>query len=228
MGAHVRAASATLLLGALIMGGLLLVSGQALAVGGNPAAGKAKAEAAGCGTCHGAAGISADPTVPHLAGQNFGYLLRQLTAFRSPPTAAEQASGRAFRWNHGMNARTQALDDQDLGDLAAFFAKQPCPTVESAAAAVVHLPAHASALAARCVVCHGTAGRSQDSLVPRLAGQKQSYLALQLQLFRDTAGRHVRDADPERFHPVMAKQTARLTNDQIHVLANYFSIQSCR
>ena len=36
-----------------------------------------------CAACHGEDGIARDTEVPHLAGQNEGYLYRQMMAFRS-------------------------------------------------------------------------------------------------------------------------------------------------
>ncbi|MGB5261277.1 MAG: c-type cytochrome, partial [Gammaproteobacteria bacterium] len=57
---------------------LLAASGSVLA--GDAAAGKAKA--ASCAGCHGANGISSNPMWPNLAGQQSGYLIKQMKAFR--------------------------------------------------------------------------------------------------------------------------------------------------
>ena len=54
-------------------------SGRAFA-NGNAVAGKA--EATLCAGCHGATGVSHDDMFPNLAGQRYGYLVKQLEAFR--------------------------------------------------------------------------------------------------------------------------------------------------
>ena len=48
---------------------------------GDAAAGKGKSVM--CAACHGAAGISAVPTYPNLAGQKEAYLAKQLKDFKS-------------------------------------------------------------------------------------------------------------------------------------------------
>ena len=66
-------------LASVMMAGILLgASGSVLA--GDAAAGKAKS--ATCAGCHGAAGISANPLWPNLAGQQQAYLVKQMKAFR--------------------------------------------------------------------------------------------------------------------------------------------------
>ncbi len=59
---------------------LLLVTANIGMAAGNAAAGKAKS--ATCAGCHGAAGVSANPLWPNLAGQQDAYLVKQLKAFR--------------------------------------------------------------------------------------------------------------------------------------------------
>jgi hypothetical protein len=59
---------------------LLLVSANISMAGGDAAAGKAKS--ATCAGCHGAAGISANPLWPNLAGQKDAYMVKQMKAFR--------------------------------------------------------------------------------------------------------------------------------------------------
>jgi len=93
---------------ALVMG---LASG--LAVAGDAAAGKAKAGT--CVGCHGAAGVSAVPMYPNLAGQHEQYLLTQLKAFKA-----------GSRKNATMNAMVAALSDEDMADLAAYFSSLSC------------------------------------------------------------------------------------------------------
>ena len=72
-------------------------------------AGKVKARP--CSVCHGPQGLSVLPQAPHLAGQPEEYLAEQLKAYRS---------GR--RVNDIMTLMAKPLSDDDIADLAAWFA----------------------------------------------------------------------------------------------------------
>jgi cytochrome c553 len=63
-----------------------------------------------CAVCHGANGIAVNPDAPNLAGEQPGYIERQLKAFRSGERKHEQ-----------MSIIASGLSDQDIGDLAAWF-----------------------------------------------------------------------------------------------------------
>jgi len=79
------------------------------AFAGDIAAGKAKA--ATCGACHGAAGISAVPMYPNLAGQKEQYLVKQMKDFKS-----------GARKDPVMGAMAMPLSDADIANLAAYYA----------------------------------------------------------------------------------------------------------
>jgi cytochrome c553 len=49
---------------------------------GDAKAGRAKAESV-CSVCHGVDGLAKIPEAPNLAGQSEGYLIEQITAFKS-------------------------------------------------------------------------------------------------------------------------------------------------
>ena len=92
------------------------VAGVALAMAssawaGDAAAGKAKS--AVCAACHGAAGISAIPTYPNLAGQNEAYLVSSLKAYK----AKQRSGGMAAV----MQAQAAGLSDADIENLAAYY-----------------------------------------------------------------------------------------------------------
>lgn len=85
---------------------LMSVGGVALA--GDAAAGKAKAQT--CVGCHGAAGISNNPLWPNLAGQKDAYLVKQLKAFRD-----------GTRQDPMMSPMAKPLSDEDIDNLAAYY-----------------------------------------------------------------------------------------------------------
>lgn len=95
-----------------IIATLLAVVGLQMAAwaAGNPADGKMIANA--CAGCHGAEGIARQPMHPNLAGQKEKYLIWQLSAFRD-----------GSRPSHIMNEVTKGLTDQNIEDLAAFYAQ---------------------------------------------------------------------------------------------------------
>lgn len=96
----------------------LLIATPAFAGGGDPAAGKTKAEEKGCLSCHGETGEAAMPVspamvVPHIGGQYADYLVKALKDYRS-----------GERQNPNMTALAAGLTDQDIRDLAAYYASQ--------------------------------------------------------------------------------------------------------
>lgn len=88
-----------------------LFSLPALAVG-DTAAGQAKAAA--CAACHGAQGKVTVPMYPNLAGQNAMYLQHALQAYKK----GERNGGQA----EVMKAYVSGLSDDDIADLAAYYA----------------------------------------------------------------------------------------------------------
>jgi len=93
--------------------GILVISGSVAYAGGDAAAGKAKY--ATCAGCHGAAGISANPLWPSLAGQKDGYLVKQMKAFRD-----------GQRSDPMMSPMSKPLSDADIDNLAAYLSGASC------------------------------------------------------------------------------------------------------
>jgi cytochrome c553 len=89
----------------------LLLCPAMVAAKGDPASGEKKAQA--CQACHGLDGRSVDPSYPNLAGQHASYLAKSLQDYRS---------GR--RTNAIMAGMAANLSDQDIEDLAAWYASQ--------------------------------------------------------------------------------------------------------
>lgn len=71
-------------------------------------------------------------------------------------------------------------------------------------------------LAKACTTCHGKKGISTNASYPNLAGQKQGYLAQEITAFRDG----------KRDNPQMLPYVNTLSDDDITVLARYFSHQN--
>jgi cytochrome c553 len=95
----------------LVAAALLATVPTTLLAGGDAAAGKQKAQV--CEACHGLDGMSVAPTYPNLAGQHESYLIKAMADYRA---------GR--RSNPIMAPMAANLSDQDIEDLAAWFASQ--------------------------------------------------------------------------------------------------------
>jgi cytochrome c553 len=92
--------------GIFLLGMLLGSTGGAAA--GDATAGKDKS-AAWTG-CHGMNGVSSNPMWPNLAGQQEGYLVKQLHAFRD-----------GVREDPLMTPMAKTLSDADIDNLAAYY-----------------------------------------------------------------------------------------------------------
>jgi len=90
---------------------LLIGAPQSLQAKGNASSGQEKSKV--CEACHGATGKSPDPTYPNLAGQHASYLAQALGDYRS-----------GARTNRVMAGPASNLSNQDIVDLAAWYASQ--------------------------------------------------------------------------------------------------------
>jgi len=90
----------------------LALSAPAWALHGDADAAKQMATTV-CAACHGPDGNSTVPNFPRLAGQNEDYLSITLTRYKTKE-----------RVNAIMNAQAANLSDQDIANLAAYFASQ--------------------------------------------------------------------------------------------------------
>ncbi len=75
---------------------------------------RGKEKATVCAACHGATGISALPNWPILAGQHEDYLRQALSQYKL-----------GTRTDPVMAGQVTALTEDDIKDLAAYFAAQP-------------------------------------------------------------------------------------------------------
>jgi cytochrome c553 len=155
-------------------------------------------------TCYGCHGIpdyrNAYPTyhVPKLGGQNAGYLFAALMEYRS-----------GARPHPTMVSQAMSMSDQDMRDIAAYFATEnPVktdgrPTSTAPAAAQV------------CVACHGTDGVGILPEYPTLSGQHRDYIEHSLLAYRRGT----------RKNAIMQGFAATLKDEDIRALAAYFSQQ---
>ncbi|MFM1891666.1 MAG: hypothetical protein RLZ44_743 [Pseudomonadota bacterium] len=185
---------------------VMFAAGAAQAAG-DAAAGKTKA--ATCAACHGADGNSANPEWPKLAGQHQDYLLKQLKEFKS-----------GERQNALMAGQVAALNEQDMADLAAYFASLEGSIGEADPAQVelgqsLYRAGNSRSGVAACAACHSPTGAGNpQAKFPRLSGQHATYTAIQLKAFR--SGGRANDAGQ-----MMRNIAAKMTDAEIAAVAQY-------
>jgi len=175
---------------------------------GDAAAGQAKA--AVCGACHGPDGNSMAPNFPKLAGQGERYLSKQLHDIKSGKRQVLEMTGLLTN-----------LSDQDLADIAAYFASQK----GSVGAADPKVVARGEELfrggkldqgMPACTGCHSPNGAGNAAAgFPHLGGQHAQYVTKQLTDFRE--GNRTNDGDTM----VMRSIAAKLSNKDIEAVSSY-------
>lgn len=131
---------------------------------GDPVAGEPLT--AMCGGCHGAHGVSTDAATPNLAGQDARYLLNALKAYRKT------------RRHAGMEAYVEDLSQQDIENIAAFYAVQKSRPAEKGQTLVQEL-------IEKCDRCHAASVDNASMAVPKISGQDKDYLVMALRAYRD-------------------------------------------
>jgi cytochrome c553 len=179
---------------------------------GDPAAGEALAVP--CVACHGQGGAAPiDPSYPVLAGQNERYAFRQLVAIRDNQRVIPLMMGQ-------LNGKS----DQDLANMAAYFAAQPhvvgAADAEEAALEMAETIFRGGILdkgVAACAACHSPSGEGNAPAgFPAVGGQPRSYTIAQLTAYRE--GQRTTD---ELFGGMMRNIASRLTDTEIAALADY-------
>jgi cytochrome c553 len=164
-----------------------------------------------CAACHGVDGNSPIPVNPSLAGQHPGYLYKQLTDFKA---------GR--RKNAAMSAMVANLSDDDLRNLAAYFAAQKpmAGTAKDrelvAAGQRLYRGGNSETGVPACSGCHSPDGAGVPAQYPRVAGQHGDYTVAQLQSFRNGD----RDNDPNAMMRMIA---SRLNDKDMAAVAQYIT-----
>lgn len=156
-----------------------------------------------CLGCHGSPGFrNASPVyrVPMIGGQHASYIVSALQAYknkdRSHPT---------------MQAQAASLSDQDMKDIAAYFANLTGETrvVKKSKAAA------GEKLAATCAGCHGATGNGDSDQFPKLAGQYDDFIERALLDYKSG----------KRKNAIMSGFVANLSKQDIKALSHWFRSQ---
>jgi len=169
-----------------------------------------------CVACHGADGNSPTSANPKLAGQHAAYLFKQMKEFKVDET------GKAVRTNAIMNGMIAAYDENQMKDLAAYFAAQK-QTGEAtknrdtiALGQKIYRGGDAGKGLPACAACHGPAGAGLPAQYPRIGGQFAEYTEAQLRAFRTGE----RANDPNAMMRMVAE---RMTDAEIRAVSDYIA-----
>jgi cytochrome c553 len=165
-----------------------------------------------CIGCHGIVGYQADfpqvYKVPKIAGQDAKYIGAALTAYRS-----------GDRKHPTMRSVAASLTDQDIADIAAYYAKLGQPEGPVPAAPTEHVPDAIRAKVSTCIACHGTNfSTPTDGTIPRLAGQHADYLSIALRAYQVDGNPHF-----GRANAVMGAMSKPLTARDIDQISDYLA-----
>lgn len=151
-----------------------------------------------CASCHGEDGNAHQASMPSLAGQDAKYFIKAMNQYKD-----------GKRQHQKMFEAVEALEEQEIIDLATFYAAQE-PVKRD-----VRAPLKSNEWIARCARCHGIDGNSNDPRFPMLAGQDLEYLKKSLKEYsvegRNASAMHAM-ADP-------------LSALDVERIANYFASQ---
>lgn len=160
--------------------------------------------AATCFACHGALGVSETENTPSLAAQQAPYVLIQLFMFREKLRSFEP-----------MNEIAKSLTDDDLRGFSDYIATLPKPPPPVDAGDPARMAkGQALALQNLCNNCHNPDFSGKEN-VPRIANQREDYLAKTLAEYKDNS-RHGYDGS-------MADVMGPVTQEQIADLAYYIA-----
>ena len=158
-----------------------------------------------CTMCHGARGVSSSD-VPNLAGQYAEVVYKQLMDYKN-----------GQRRHVLMQALASGLSEQEIRDLAAFYAQLPRPSPAPAPTPVPRLVTVGDPMRniAPCASCHGGIDKKPGS--PWLEGMSNVYLVTQLAQFASGARRN----DSLQAMRNIARQ---MTPAEIDAVARYYSV----
>ncbi len=187
----------------------LMIVTPAQAVGGNAAAGQAKA--AVCAGCHGADGNGgADPLWPKLAGQDPDYIAKQLADFKS--------GARKDPIMAGMAAPLSAADMKNIGAYYASLKAKPGAARDAQMARLgekVYRGGNAKMGVSACMSCHGPSGHGIPPRFPKVSGQNAAYTNKQLLAFK--AGTRANDGE------TMTRMAFRMSEQEIRAVSEYMT-----
>lgn len=163
-----------------------------------------------CSACHGQQGNSPNPDWPNIAGQHPKYFIKQLNDMKN----------NSLRNSPTMSALVATLNEQDMDDLAAYYAKMPLaqgstPEKFLKRGEKIYRGGDFAKKITACIACHGPKGTGNAQAgFPTLSGQHAAYTVLQLNAFKE--GTRKND-----LNHIMQDISSRMSQDDMEAVAHY-------
>lgn len=189
---------------------LLALMPLLVAAAGDPDAGEQKSGI--CAACHGQDGNSMVPAWPKIAGQHEEYLARQTRMVRDQTREVPE-----------MYPMVMNLSDQDIADLAAYYATQTVSPGVADEALVelgrqIYHGGNSDTGVPACSACHGPAGNGiAGAHFPVLRGQHADYTTSRLNRYRDGEV----NGDEDSFSRIMVGVAESMTDEEINAVSSY-------
>ena len=199
------------LLKTVVAGATVVLSfGAAAQVAGDVKAGESKA--AMCIGCHGIPGYQNSfpeiHKVPKISGQSDKYIAAALTAYQ-----------KGDRKHPTMRGIAGSLSEQDIADLAAFYAAHNAGVTAAEAPRAASTAAAALLEKGACASCHGANfSKPIDPSYPKIAGQHADYLYVALKSYTVENSTVV-----GRSNPIMGGVAKQFKLSELKELANYLA-----
>lgn len=168
-----------------------------------------------CAACHAADGNSGIAMYPKLSAQHANYIFKQTKDIKD----GKRTTGAAA----SMAPLVMSLSDQDIANVAAFFATQHPKAGETNPKENPELGAriYRSGIAAKkvpaCMSCHGPSGAGMPAggtdivAYPRLGGQHKAYIVQQMQAYQSG----------QRTNTIMNDIAKRMSDEELNAVANF-------
>lgn len=144
--------------------------------------------------------------VPMIGGQGDKYLAAALHEYQ-----------KGDRKHPSMRGIGDGLTDQDIADVAAYYAAHGVPEAAPEPAAAPTGKAAELVAKGACTSCHGdNFNKPIDPTYPKLAGQYADYLFVALKSYKNDS-----HATWGRSNPIMGGIAKQFTNAELKILANY-------
>ena len=167
-----------------------------------------------CIGCHGIVGYQASfpeiYKVPKISGQGAKYITSALTAYKQ-----------GDRKHPTMRAIAESLSEQDMADVAAYYAASGAEAGIAAPGKAAEASGKTAELVKKgaCVTCHGDSfSKPLDPAYPKIAGQHADYLFVALKAYKTE-----NNAKVGRSNGVMAGVAKQFTNNELKEMAAYVS-----
>ncbi|MDO5357315.1 MAG: c-type cytochrome [Conchiformibius sp.] len=192
----------------------LLAGAAAAAPAPDLAKGKQIAEKV-CAACHAADGNSGIAMYPKLSSQHAAYLIRETKAIKDGKRTTGSAAA--------MAPMVQSLNDDDIRNVSAYYAKQAAKPGEASPKENVKLgeKIFRSGLPEKkvpaCMACHSPngagipAGGTEVTAYPRIGGQHASYVVDQLKAY----------AADKRTGNMMRDIAKRMSEEEMKAVGNF-------